>query len=136
MSAIAESSTSRVPHGRQRRITRRATDLPLSLVVSAVVVVFAGSESVLVAQAVPMLQGVQVAAEVALNGDTFTYSYTLTNGKASSAGVTRLSIDLSQSDGAPVSGTGLSGGRGYLDSIAQEVLSDPNATPMVPAVLG
>ena len=72
-------------------------------------------------------------AEVTLEGDTYTYSYSVHSSSANSGNIWRFRIDIKQARrGMELSNVGLVSGLGYMRHTSNNILSEPSTPEMVP----
>jgi hypothetical protein len=84
----------------------------------------------------PSIADTNVKAEITLNGDIYTYIYTVGSGKTNSGDIWRFRIDVKKPEtGSDLSGDGIVNDTGYLKNTAAIILSDPKTPKMIPVGL-
>lgn len=81
----------------------------------------------------PNIKDTHLKAEVTIDGDIYTYSYTITSGVANTGEIGTFDVDIIVPEGgAELSGEGLENGPGYLKYTSAQVLSEPTTPKMIP----
>ena len=84
----------------------------------------------------PNIIDTELNAEVVLDGDIYTYSYTIISSATNTGQIWSFDVDIKQPQGGiELSGEGLVNGHGYLKYTSAQVLSEPTTPKMVPVGL-
>ncbi len=84
----------------------------------------------------PSVTDTNLKAEAALNGDIYTFIYTVSSGKTNSGNILRFRIDIIKPEvGADLSCDGLVNGPRFLKHSSALILSDPKTPKMIPVGL-